>query len=64
MTKAKTIYIALLLIASATLLHFSEKGSTVKVPDGLIGFSSAFIFVTGIAVLAYALLMKRFKSNG
>lgn len=63
MSKAKTIYIALLLIASAVLLHFSQKDSTVKVSDGLIGFSSAFIFVTGIAVFIYSFFIKKAKSN-
>jgi hypothetical protein len=59
MTKGKTIFVSILLIVSAILIHFLMKGNTIKPDNEFIGFFSGFLFGVGLIFLIQTLIKRK-----
>lgn len=59
MSKTKTIFVAILLILSAVVMHFLVNDTNRRLDNKLIGFFSGFIFGIGIVVLIFAFINKK-----
>jgi hypothetical protein len=59
MSKGKTIFVAILLILSAAIIHFYVNDENAKVDKELIEFFSGFIFGIGVVALIVALFKRK-----
>jgi hypothetical protein len=59
MTKGKTIFISILLIVSAILIHFLLQENTIKLDHELINFFSGILFGVGIVIFIQTLIKRK-----
>lgn len=63
MTKSKTIFISILLMASAILIQFLMKQSSVKPESELFGFFSGLVFGAGLIIFLQTIFKWKIRNN-